>query len=117
MTRAGTGTTGRTHHAATTDVRPDVQPQEDVLAELKWEARLQPNEQELVIGGYTDPRGGRIGLGALLAGVYERGRLVSAGRVGTGFSHMTVRPLRKRRHPRFVGVRQDREPTEVVKES
>src|SRR5262249_32102300 len=32
-------------------------------------------EQEVVIGGYTEPEGTRIGLGALLAGVHEGGRL------------------------------------------
>jgi bifunctional non-homologous end joining protein LigD len=49
--------------------------------------------QELVIGGYTDPRGGHIGFGALLVGVYERGKLVYAGKVGTGFDHATLERL------------------------
>ena len=53
-------------------------------------------EQEVVIGGYTDPEGSRIGIGALLAGVYEGGRLVFAGKVGTGFSDKTLRELHKR---------------------
>ena len=52
-------------------------------------------EQEVVIGGYTDPEGSRVGIGALLAGVYEGGQLVFAGKVGTGFSDKTLRELHK----------------------
>jgi DNA ligase D-like protein (predicted ligase) len=43
------------------------------------------NEQEFVVGGYTDPQGSRTGLGALLVGYYDRGTLRFAGKVGTGF--------------------------------
>lgn len=50
--------------------------------------------QELVIGGYTDPRGSREGLGALLLGYYDSGgQLTYAGKVGTGFSASTLRSL------------------------
>jgi bifunctional non-homologous end joining protein LigD len=50
--------------------------------------------QELVIGGYTDPDGARAEFGSLLLGVYDRdGRLVYAGRVGTGFDHATLKNL------------------------
>ena len=49
-----------------------------------------------MIGGYTDPEGSRVGIGALLAGVYEGERLVFAGKVGTGFSDKTLRDLHKR---------------------
>jgi bifunctional non-homologous end joining protein LigD len=53
--------------------------------------------QEFVIGGFTEPAGARIGLGALLLGVYEQdGRLHYAGRVGTGFSENSLRELRAR---------------------
>jgi bifunctional non-homologous end joining protein LigD len=41
--------------------------------------------QELVVGGFTDPQGGRIGLGALLLGYFEGVDFVYAGKVGTGF--------------------------------
>lgn len=51
--------------------------------------------QELVIGGFTHPEGGREGIGALLVGVYDGGRLRFAGKVGTGFSQSTARALRK----------------------
>jgi bifunctional non-homologous end joining protein LigD len=50
-------------------------------------------EQELVIGGYTDPAGSRSDFGALLVGYYEDGRLRYAGRVGTGYSVATLRDL------------------------
>ena len=115
-------------------------------------------EQELVIGGYTAPRGARSDLGALLLGHYERGRLRYAGKVGTGFTRESLRdaagrldPLRQARspfsdevreptatwvrpelvaqvafsewtrdgrlrHPRFLGLRDDKRADEVVRE-
>jgi ATP-dependent DNA ligase len=53
-------------------------------------------EQELVIGGWTDPAGSRTGFGALLVGVYEGDRLAYAGKVGTGFDTRMLRGLRAR---------------------
>ena len=50
--------------------------------------------QELVIGGYTDPEGSRTGIGALLVGYYDAGKLIYAGKVGTGFSHALLGELR-----------------------
>ena len=41
--------------------------------------------QELVVGGFTEPRGSRVEFGALLLGYYGEGRLEYAGKVGTGF--------------------------------
>ena len=115
-------------------------------------------EQELVVGGYTAPRGSRTELGALLLGHYEDGRLRYAGKVGTGFTQATLRdlaerlaplrrddspfadPVRERdatwveprlvaqvgftewtrdgrlRHPRFLGLRDDKAAEEVVRE-
>jgi bifunctional non-homologous end joining protein LigD len=115
-------------------------------------------EQELVIGGYTAPKGSRTDLGALLLGYHERGRLRYAGKVGTGFTHATLRDLAGRlgplhrdtspfadairergatwveprlvaqigfsewtrdgrlRHPRFLGLREDKAADEVVRE-
>jgi DNA ligase D-like protein (predicted ligase) len=43
-------------------------------------------EQELVIGGYTEPAGSRTDFGALLVGYYEDGDLRYAGKVGTGYT-------------------------------
>jgi bifunctional non-homologous end joining protein LigD len=56
-------------------------------------------QQEVVIGGYTEPEGSRIGIGALLTGVYENGQLVYTGKVGTGFNDRTLRDLKKRLTP------------------
>lgn len=56
--------------------------------------------QEFVIGGYTDPRGARVGLGALLLGVHgdggQQGELRYAGSVGTGFDDRTLNALKKK---------------------
>jgi bifunctional non-homologous end joining protein LigD len=116
-------------------------------------------EQELVVGGYTSPRGSRAGLGALLLGYYDKpGRLRYAGKVGTGFTQTELRdlsarlePLRRAsapfvddvreggvrwvdpelvaqvafsewtrqgrlRHPRYLGLRDDKAASEVVRE-
>jgi bifunctional non-homologous end joining protein LigD len=118
------------------------------------------NSQEFVIGGFTDPQRSRTGFGALLLGYYDSGgKLVYAGKVGTGFSQRTLDSLyatlavlerdlpsfdrgdlpRSRvhwveprlvaqvgfsewttsgelRHPRFQGLRRDKDPADVVRE-
>jgi bifunctional non-homologous end joining protein LigD len=53
-------------------------------------------EQELVIGGFTAPRGARTDFGALLVGYYEDDRLRYAGKVGTGFDRRTLTELGSR---------------------
>jgi DNA ligase D-like protein (predicted ligase) len=50
-------------------------------------------EQELVIGGFTAPKGSRTDFGALLVGYNEDGTLRYAGKVGTGFDQATLREL------------------------
>jgi bifunctional non-homologous end joining protein LigD len=94
-----------------------------------------------------------VGFGALLVGYWEAGRLVDAGKVGTGFDNSTLRALARRlakielrgakaprgvhlvapelvcevgftewttdgklRHPRFLGLRDDKNPRDVVRE-
>jgi bifunctional non-homologous end joining protein LigD len=52
--------------------------------------------QELVIGGFTEPQGERVGLGALLVGYFENEVFVFAGKVGTGFDRKLLRDLRGR---------------------
>lgn len=65
--------------------------------------------QELVVGGFTDPQGARVGLGALLVGYYEPSQgprsstardqeddFVFAGKIGTGFDTAMLLDLRKR---------------------
>jgi bifunctional non-homologous end joining protein LigD len=117
--------------------------------------------QEFVIAGYTDPKGSRTGFGALLLGYYDKdGKLVYAGKVGTGFDDAALaslastlsalerpRPAFDRgtlprtgvhwveprlvgqvafsewtsagqlRHPRFQGLRRDKDPGAVVRET
>jgi ATP-dependent DNA ligase len=116
-------------------------------------------EQEFIIGGYTDPQGKRIGFGALLVGYYDRGKLMYAGKVGTGYDHASLQrlgwqlarletatspfagdglprrsvhwvkpklvaqigftewtPGGKLRHPRFLGLREDKRPEQVMRE-
>jgi bifunctional non-homologous end joining protein LigD len=53
-------------------------------------------EQEVVIGGYTDPKGSRVGFGALLVGYYKGKRLKYAGMVGTGYDDELLRDLGKK---------------------
>ena len=50
-------------------------------------------EQEFVIGGYTEPEGSRKYFDALLVGFYEGKNFKFAGRVGTGFSDKLLRSL------------------------
>jgi bifunctional non-homologous end joining protein LigD len=52
--------------------------------------------QELVVGGFTDPQGTRVGLGALLVGYFEGNDFVFAGKVGTGFDAKLLRDLREK---------------------
>ncbi len=119
--------------------------------------------QELVIGGFSEPRGSRRGIGALLVGYHDdAGSLRYAGRVGTGFDDAELVRLRsllepdeqpdpsfsdaprghevadvhwvpprhvcevgftewtaagRLRHPRYLGLRGDKDPAEVVRES
>jgi DNA ligase D-like protein (predicted ligase) len=125
----------------------------------KWLKFRCSKSQELVIGGFTDPRGERAGLGALLVGFHREGELRYAGKVGTGFDDDTLRTLRRRlgqrerttppfaggklptegvhwvrpdlvaevaftewtrehrlRHPRYLGLRPDKDAGEVTKE-
>jgi bifunctional non-homologous end joining protein LigD len=54
--------------------------------------------QELVVGGFTDPQGGRVGLGALLVGYFspDGKEFLFAGKVGTGFDTKLLLDLRAR---------------------
>jgi bifunctional non-homologous end joining protein LigD len=117
--------------------------------------------QELVIGGFTAPRGSRTEFGALLLGYYDGRALRYAGKVGTGFDTETLRTIGAQlrelaveqppfndpalikgrtvtwvkpalvaqvaftewtgagrlRHPRFLGLRDDKAASKVVRES
>lgn len=59
---------------------------------LKIKAR--PSD-EFVVVGFTEPKGSRAGIGALLLAEYnDAGKLTYIGRVGTGFSDKALRELR-----------------------
>ena len=117
--------------------------------------------QEFVIAGYTPSKKAFPGFGSLILGVYEKGKLVYSGRVGTGFSIKQRLEIQKKldrisqatmpfavkpkdpglrdahwakpqlvaeveftewtadgsiRHPSFQGLREDKKPTEIVRE-
>lgn len=51
---------------------------------------------DFVVGGFTDPRGKRVGLGALLVGYFEGDDFVFAGKIGTGFDTKLLLELRSK---------------------
>jgi len=51
---------------------------------------------EFIVGGFTDPQGSRVGLGALLIGHHDEGEFAFAGKIGTGFDTALLLSLRKR---------------------
>ena len=57
------------------------------------------NAQEFVVGGYTPSTALPRAIGALALGYYDKGRLVYAGRMGTGYTHEQARDLWNRLHP------------------
>jgi bifunctional non-homologous end joining protein LigD len=63
-------------------------------------------EDEFVIGGFTEPTGARHFFGALLLGIYTRGKLDYVGKVGTGFDEETLKAL----HKKFVGLKRESSP-------
>ena len=74
-------------------------------------------EDEFVIGGFTEPSGSRSHFGALLLGAYDRGKLHFVGKVGTGFNQENLgmlfkkfRPLVRQQSP-FVNPPRDRDVT------
>ena len=71
-----------------------------------WRKLKCSASQELVVGGWTDPRGPRHGFGALLVGYHDEVGLRYAGKVGTGFDtatlerlHVRLRPLERQTSP------------------
>jgi bifunctional non-homologous end joining protein LigD len=126
-----------------------------------WQKTKCIKRQEFLIAGYTPSKKGFPGFGSLILGVYDKGKLVYSGRVGTGFSIQQRLELQKKldrlsqptmpfatkpkdpglreahwarpqlvaeveftewtadgsiRHPSFQGLREDKKPTEIVRE-
>jgi hypothetical protein len=65
-----------------------------------WRKAKALNRQEFVVVGWSDPEGSRPHLGALLLGYYSNdGKLIYAGRVGTGMADKVLADLRRRLDP------------------
>jgi bifunctional non-homologous end joining protein LigD len=64
-----------------------------------WRKLKIVQEQEFVVGGWTEPRNSRQYFGALLLGVYKNDALVYAGHVGTGFDEKELARLFKQLAP------------------
>lgn len=64
-----------------------------------WEKIKTHMRQEVVIGGFTAPKGSRKKFGALLVGVYEGKKLVYAGHVGGGFNQKTLNEMYSQMEP------------------
>ena len=75
-----------------------------------WRKLKCIHEQELVIGGFTLPSNNIYGVGALLLGYYQNGKLIYAGRTGTGFTRKIHADLRSR----LDKLRRDSAPFETV---
>ena len=58
---------------------------------LKMKCELSRN---FIVGGFTDPQGKRVGLGALLVGYHKDSDFVFAGKIGTGFGTQMLLDLR-----------------------
>ena len=77
-----------------------------------WLKIKNKQRQELVIGGWLEGEGSRSGrIGALLLGYYDGGRLVYAGKCGTGFTDKTLdqlaallKPIARQPSPFAVGA-------------
>ena len=66
----------------------------------QWIKLKCSQRQEFVVSGFTEPQGGRSGLGALLLGVHDaKGALLYAGKVGTGFTDDALQRLRAQLEP------------------
>jgi bifunctional non-homologous end joining protein LigD len=63
---------------------------------VKLKTHLQ---QEAVIAGYTEPRGSRQALGAVVLGVYEGDELVYIGHAGSGFTDRSLADVYARLQP------------------
>ena len=63
----------------------------------EWLKMKITRRQECVIGGYTDPRGGREHFGSIILGLYdEKGRLLHVGQAGSGFTEKTHEDMWRR---------------------
>jgi bifunctional non-homologous end joining protein LigD len=66
---------------------------------LNWLKIKVLNRQEAIICGYTEPRGSRKQMGALILGVYEDGKLRYVGHCGGGFNQQSLKEMYQRLQP------------------
>lgn len=59
----------------------------------EWLKIKVTKEQEMVVGGYTEPKGSRSGFGSLLLGYYKDGDFIYSGKVGTGFNEDSLKDM------------------------
>jgi bifunctional non-homologous end joining protein LigD len=71
-------------------------PYREGMRSYDWLKIKSRHQQEAVIAGFTKPRGGRVGFGALILGVYEDGALTYIGHTGGGFDTQTLLELHER---------------------
>ena len=64
-----------------------------------WRKLKVEHRQELVVGGYTEPRNTREYIGALLLGYYQGDRFIYAGHTGGGFTRESLREMYERLRP------------------
>jgi len=62
----------------------------------EWLKMKCETKADFTVGGFTDPQGARVGLGALLVGHHSGGEFVFAGKIGTGFDNALLINLRER---------------------
>ena len=60
--------------------------------------------EDFVVVGFTAPKGGRSGIGALLLGSYRNGHLIYSGRAGSGFSDKQLLEVRETLESLRVGA-------------
>ena len=65
----------------------------------EWLKIKAAKRHEVVIGGYTQNEGSPKHFSALLAGVYEKNKLVYTGKIGTGFSEQMQKEMMKKFKP------------------
>jgi len=64
-----------------------------------WQKVKIEGRQELVVGGWTEPRRSRTHIGALLLGYYSNGAFVYAGHAGGGFTRDALLAMHRRLAP------------------
>ncbi|HXZ79471.1 MAG TPA: non-homologous end-joining DNA ligase [Terriglobales bacterium] len=66
----------------------------------EWLKLKITQRQECVVGGYTDPAGGREYFGSVILGLYDdQGRLIHVGHAGSGFNSATLADTWQRLKP------------------